>query len=112
MSVNLGVVDVCGSHSIFTIVLLFIDSYSKGLAVVQGAKAAGASKIIVVDVNSDKFDIAKQLGATDCVNPKDIDGPIQQHIAGTMTKWGVDYTFDCTGSTAVMRSALECECLF
>ena len=46
--------------------------------------------------------------ATDFVNPKDIEGPVQKHIAGTMTKWGVDYTFDCTGSTAVMRSALEC----
>ena len=69
---------------------------------------AGASKIIGVDVNPDKFEIAKQLGATDFVNPKDIEGPIQNHIAGTMTKWGVDYTFDCTGNTEVMRSALEC----
>lgn len=61
-----------------------------------------------MDVNPDKFEIAKKLGATDCVNPKDINGPIQKHIAGTMTKWGVDYSFDCTGSVAVMRSALEC----
>lgn len=79
-----------------------------GLAVIQGAKMAGASKIIGIDLNPDKFEIAKQLGATDCVNPKDVEGPIQKHIAGTMTKWGVDYTFDCTGSVAVMRSALEC----
>jgi len=79
-----------------------------GLAVIQGAKMAGASRIIAVDINPGKFDIAKQLGATDCVNPKDIDKPIQQHIAGTMTKWGVDYTFDCTGNTDIMRSALEC----
>ena len=75
---------------------------------IQGAKAAGASKIIGVDINPSKFEIAKKLGATDCVNPKDIEGPIQKHIAGTMTKWGVDYSFDCTGSVAVMRSALEC----
>jgi len=79
-----------------------------GLAVIQGAKLAGASKIIAVDVNPTKFDIAKQLGATDCVNPKDVEGPIQKHIAGTMTQWGVDYSFDCTGNTQVMRSALEC----
>lgn len=79
-----------------------------GLAVVQGAKTAGASKIIVVDVNPDKFEMAKKLGATDCINPKEVEGPIEKHIAGTVTKWGVDYTFDCTGSTAVMRSALEC----
>ena len=63
----------------------------KGLAVIQGAKAAGASKIIGVDINPDKFEIAKKLGATDCVNPKDIEGPIQQHIAGTMTKWGMSF---------------------
>jgi S-(hydroxymethyl)glutathione dehydrogenase/alcohol dehydrogenase len=79
-----------------------------GLAVIQGAKMAGASKIIAVDVNPEKFEIAKTLGATDCINPTTIDGPIQNHIAGVVTKWGVDYTFDCTGITEVMRSALEC----
>jgi len=79
-----------------------------GLAVVQGAKMAGASKIIAVDVNPDKFEAAKALGATDCLDPKSIDGPVQQHIAGVMTKWGVDYSFDCTGNVEVMRSALEC----
>ena len=70
-----------------------ISVHFKGLAVVQGAKAAGASKIIGIDINADKFEIAKKLGATDCVNPKDIEGPIQKHIAGTMTKWGVDYSY-------------------
>jgi S-(hydroxymethyl)glutathione dehydrogenase / alcohol dehydrogenase len=69
---------------------------------------AGASRIIAVDVNPSKFEMAKQLGATDCVNPTDIEGPIQSHIAGKMTPWGVDYSFDCTGITQVMRSALEC----
>lgn len=79
-----------------------------GLAVVQGAKMAGAVRIIVVDVNPGKFDQAKKLGATDCVNPKELDVPVAKHIAGTMTQWGVDYTFDCTGNVDVMRSALEC----
>lgn len=79
-----------------------------GLAVIQGAKMAGASRIIAIDVNPSKFDMAKQLGATDCVNPKEIEGPVQQHIAGVMTPWGVDYSFDCTGNVQVMRSALEC----
>lgn len=69
---------------------------------------AGASKIIAVDINLGKFEMAKKLGATDCVNPKDIQGPIQKHIAGTMTPWGVDYSFDCTGNVEVMRAALEC----
>lgn len=79
-----------------------------GLAVIQGAKIAGASRIIGVDVNPKKEEMAKELGATDFVNPKDVDGPIQKHIAGVMTKWGVDYSFDCTGNVEVMRAALEC----
>ena len=80
-----------------------------GLAVIQGAKMAGASKIIAVDINPEKFEIAKQLGATDCVDPPALgDVPVQKHIAGTMTQWGVDYSFDCTGNVNVMRAALEC----
>lgn len=81
---------------------------SQGLAVIQGAQKAGASRIIAVDVNPSKFEMAKKLGATDCVNPKEVEGKIQSHIAGTMTPWGVDYTFDCTGNVEVMRAALEC----
>ena len=69
---------------------------------------AGASRIIAVDTNPAKFVAAKALGATDCVDSKSLDKPIQQHIAGTMTPWGVDYSFDCTGITEVMRAALEC----
>ena len=56
--------------------------------------------------NPDKFEIATQLGATDCVNPLEHDSPIQEVLVG-MTTWGLDYTFDCTGHTAVMRAALE-----
>jgi len=80
-----------------------------GLAVIQGARMAGASRIIVVDVNPDKFVIAKEQGATDFINPKTLgDVPVQKHIAGELTEWGVDYSFDCTGNVDVMRSALEC----
>jgi S-(hydroxymethyl)glutathione dehydrogenase/alcohol dehydrogenase len=50
---------------------------------------------------------ARAFGATDCVDASSVEGPIQQHIVG-MTQWGVDYTFDCTGNTEVMRAALEC----
>mmetsp|Transcript_2955 Transcript_2955/g.6843 ORF Transcript_2955/g.6843 Transcript_2955/m.6843 type:complete len:685 (-) Transcript_2955:193-2247(-) len=78
-----------------------------GLAVIQGAKMAGASRIIAVDVNPGKFEAARQLGATDCVDSSKLDKPVQQRIVG-MTTWGVDYTFDCTGITEVMRAALEC----
>jgi len=82
-----------------------------GLAVIQGAQMAGASTIIAVDINPQKFVMAKQLGATICVNSNDLpEGTknIQSHIAGNLTKWGVDYSFDCTGNTNVMRAALEC----
>jgi S-(hydroxymethyl)glutathione dehydrogenase/alcohol dehydrogenase len=79
-----------------------------GLAVIQGAKAVGATTIYGIDVNPGKFDIAKKLGATHCVNPKDHDKPIQQVLVGmSPTGFGFDYTFDCTGNTEVMRSALE-----
>lgn len=78
---------------------------------IQGAKMVGASQIIAVDVNSSKFTMARTLGATHCVNPTTDLQPnqtIQQYIAGELTPWGVDYSFDCTGNVDVMRSALEC----
>lgn len=78
-----------------------------GLSVIQGAVMAGASRIIAVDLNPDKFEFAKQLGATDCINPKDYSEPIQQVIV-ELTDGGVDYSFECIGNVNVMRSALEC----
>ena len=54
-----------------------------GMAVIQAAKAVGANAIVGIDVNPKKFDLAKKLGATDCINPKDHDGtPMQQARAG------------------------------
>jgi len=78
-----------------------------GLSAVIGAVMAGASRIIAVDVNPGKFEIARQLGATDCVNPLDYDKPIQEVIVD-LTDGGVDYSFECIGNVKVMRSALEC----
>nr|WP_312115466.1 S-(hydroxymethyl)glutathione dehydrogenase/class III alcohol dehydrogenase [Moraxella sp. CTOTU47915] len=78
-----------------------------GLAVIQGAKLAKAGRIIAVDTNPDKFELAREFGATDFVNPKDYDQPIQQVIV-EMTGWGVDHSFECIGNVNVMRSALEC----
>ena len=69
---------------------------------------AGASRIIAVDINPQKFNAATKLGATDCVDSSKLDRPVQQHIAGVLTQWGVDYSFDCTGNVEVMRAALEC----
>lgn len=78
-----------------------------GLSVIQGAVMAKAGKIIAVDVNPEKFAMAKALGATDCINPKDHSDEIQSVIVN-MTDGGVDYSFECIGNTDVMRSALEC----
>jgi S-(hydroxymethyl)glutathione dehydrogenase / alcohol dehydrogenase len=78
-----------------------------GLSVVQGAVMAKASRIIAIDLNPSKWTMAKSLGATDYVNPKDYDKPVQQVIAD-MTNGGVDYSFECIGNVHVMRSALEC----
>ncbi|MCO7225960.1 S-(hydroxymethyl)glutathione dehydrogenase/class III alcohol dehydrogenase [Pleionea sp. CnH1-48] len=77
-----------------------------GLSVIQGAVMAKAERIIAVDINPSKFDMAKQLGATDCVNPKDHDLPIQEVLV-EMTNGGVDYSFECVGNVELMRSALE-----
>ncbi len=78
-----------------------------GLAAIIGATMAKASRIIAVDINSAKFEIAKQLGATDFVNPKDHERPIQDVIV-EMTDGGVDYSFECVGNVKLMRAALEC----
>ncbi|WP_447529544.1 S-(hydroxymethyl)glutathione dehydrogenase/class III alcohol dehydrogenase [Vreelandella sp. TE19] len=78
-----------------------------GLAAIQGAVMAKAGRIIAIDVNEDKFELAKQFGATDFVNPKKYSDPIQQVIVD-MTDGGVDYSFECIGNVNVMRSALEC----
>lgn len=77
-----------------------------GLAVVQGAQMAKAGRIIAVDTNPEKFELAHKFGATDCINPKDYDKPIQQVIV-EMTGWGVDHSFECIGNVNVMRAALE-----
>lgn len=77
-----------------------------GLAAVQGAQMRGATRIFAVDTNPGKFEMAKKLGATDCLNPLDHDEPIQQVLV-EKTTWGIDYTFDCTGNVNVMRAALE-----
>ena len=78
-----------------------------GLAVILGAVMAKAERIIAIDVNPSKFDMAKKFGATDCINPKDYDQSIQEVIVD-LTDGGVDYSFECIGNTKVMRSALEC----
>jgi S-(hydroxymethyl)glutathione dehydrogenase/alcohol dehydrogenase len=78
-----------------------------GLSVIQGAVMAQAGRIIAIDVNPDKFDMAKALGATDFINPNDLDVSVTGAVV-EMTGGGVDYSFECIGNVDVMREALEC----
>lgn len=78
-----------------------------GLSVIQGAVLAKAERIVAIDINESKFEMAKQLGATDCINPKDYTDKIQDVIVD-LTDGGVDYSFECIGNVNTMRSALEC----
>ncbi len=78
-----------------------------GLAVIQGARQAKAGRIIAIDTNPGKFELARQMGATDCINPTDYDKPIQDVIV-ELTNGGVDFSFECIGNVKVMRAALEC----
>ncbi|XP_050934150.1 alcohol dehydrogenase 1 isoform X2 [Lates calcarifer] len=77
-----------------------------GLAAVMGCKAAGAKRIIAVDINPEKFEKAKVFGATEFVNPNDHNKPISQVLV-EMTDGGVDYSLECIGNVEIMCSALE-----
>jgi S-(hydroxymethyl)glutathione dehydrogenase/alcohol dehydrogenase len=78
-----------------------------GLNVVQGAKLAGADMIVGVDTNPKREKLARQFGMTHFVNPKEVKGDLVAHLV-ELTKGGADYSFECIGSTQVMRQALEC----
>lgn len=78
-----------------------------GLSCIQGAVMAKAERIIGIDINPSKWEMAKAIGATDFVNPKEINGSVTEYIKN-MTNGGVDYSFECIGNVHVMRDALEC----
>jgi S-(hydroxymethyl)glutathione dehydrogenase/alcohol dehydrogenase len=75
-----------------------------GLSVVQGAVMAGAERIIGVDLNPEKFELAKQFGATEFLNPSDLDDIAAEIV--DRTDGGVDYSFECIGNVDVMGQAL------
>ncbi|KAM6313269.1 alcohol dehydrogenase 1-like [Aegotheles albertisi] len=76
-----------------------------GLSAVMGCKVAGASRIIAIDINKDKLAKAKELGATNCINPRDFKKPIQE-VLTEMTGCGVDYSFEAIGHADTMAAAL------
>ena len=79
-----------------------------GLNVIQGARLAGADKIIGVDINPAKRAMAEQFGMTHFINPNEVGRDKLVQAVVDATDGGADYSFDCTGNTEVMRQALEC----
>ena len=77
-----------------------------GLNVIQGARLAGAERIIGIDLNNDRKPLAERFGMTDFINPSDVHDTVQAVV--DMTDGGVDYSFECIGNIDVMRQALEC----
>jgi S-(hydroxymethyl)glutathione dehydrogenase/alcohol dehydrogenase len=77
-----------------------------GLSVVQGAVMARAARIIAIDTNPRKFELARQLGATDCLDPRGVDDVVAAVVE--MTGGGVDYSFEAIGNVEVMGRALAC----
>jgi S-(hydroxymethyl)glutathione dehydrogenase / alcohol dehydrogenase len=78
-----------------------------GLNVVQGAKMAGADKIVGVDLNPAKRDLAQKFGMTHFVNPYEVEDDLVPYLID-LTDGGADYSFECIGNVNVMRQALEC----
>ncbi|KAG8593118.1 hypothetical protein GDO81_000729 [Engystomops pustulosus] len=78
-----------------------------GFSAIVGCKDAGASRIIGVGTHKEKYPKAIQLGATECINPKDYDKPIHEVIC-EMTNGGVDFAIECAGRTETMMTALMC----
>jgi len=74
-----------------------------GLNVIQGARLAGASRIIGIDLNPAREAMGRQFGMTDFINPKDVDNVVAHIVDMT---GGVDYSFECIGNVKVMRQAL------
>ncbi len=78
-----------------------------GLNVIQGARLAGADKIVGVDINPKREILAEKFGMTHFVNPTEVEGDLVDHIVD-ITDGGADYSFECVGNTDLMRQALEC----
>ena len=78
-----------------------------GLNVIQGARLAGADKIVGVDINPARKEMAERFGMTHFVNPKEVEGDLVPYLVN-LTGGGADYSFECIGNVNTMRQALEC----
>ena len=79
-----------------------------GLNVIQGARMAGADKIIGVDLNPGRIDMAQRFGMTDFINPDEVGRDKVVQAIVDLTGGGADFSFECIGNVATMRQALEC----
>ncbi|MGH6971221.1 MAG: zinc-binding dehydrogenase, partial [Caulobacteraceae bacterium] len=79
-----------------------------GLNVIQGAKMAGADKILGVDLNPAKAQMARRFGMTHFVNPDEVGRDKVVEAIVDLTGGGADFSFECIGNVATMRQALEC----
>ncbi len=78
-----------------------------GLNVIQGARIAGADRIVGVDLNPSKATLAEKFGMTHFVNPQEVEGDLVPYLVD-LTNGGADYSFECIGNVSTMRQALEC----
>jgi len=78
-----------------------------GLNVIQGARMAGADRIVGVDINPGRQALAERFGMTHFVNPKEVEGDLVPYLVA-LTDGGADYSFECVGNVDLMRQALEC----
>lgn len=78
-----------------------------GLNVVQGARLAGANKIVGVDINPKRRELAEKFGMTHFVNPKEVGDDLTAYLVD-LTGGGADFSFECIGNVNTMRQALEC----
>ena len=79
-----------------------------GLNVLQGARMAGADKIIGIDLNPARVDMAKQFGMTHFINPDEVGRDKTVQAIVDLTGGGADFSFECIGNVHTMRQALEC----
>ena len=77
-----------------------------GLNVIQGARMAGADRIIGIDINPAREKMARTFGMTHFINPEDTPKVVDAVVQ--LTDGGADYSFECVGNTTLMRQALEC----
>jgi len=81
-----------------------------GLSAIMAAKIAAAKNIVAIDINPRRLQLARELGATHCLQPGDFAdaGALVAHVRSAVTGGGCQYAIDTTGIPAVLRQAFDC----